>query len=127
MGKYLERTSGKTTISLPTEGQSSTIPEPADAPVFKRLEVALQYMVSKGNGLQNKQMTMRIITKIMREALEDMYSSGLHPDIASMYMKQLAAMIYWVSDGSWNTEIPMPEDFKLDCGTALRDRNLTEE
>lgn len=115
MGKYLDRTSGKTDagIQLPQSQESSTLAQDEDNPVFHRLQLALKYMVSKGNGIQGKGMTMKIVTKIMNEALEDMRDSGLHPDVMSMYIKQLSAMTSWIADGKWQTEIPMPEDFDI--------------
>lgn len=122
MGKYLQRTTG-TEIKVP----SSSTREQDDNPVFKRLNIALTYMISKGNGLAGKQMTIRILTKIMGEAMEDMREAGIHPEVASLYIRQLSAMTGWVADGKWNSDIPMPEDFEKDCGTALRDRSLTQE
>lgn len=80
------------------------------------MEIALQYMLSKGNGIAGKQMTMRIISKIMGEAIEDMYESGIHPEIAALYIKQLSAMTYWIAEGTWNTNIPVPEDFDFEVG-----------
>lgn len=71
-------------------------------------------MLDKGNGLAGKQMTMRIITKIMNEALEDMRDSGMHPDVMSFYIKQLSALTYWIADGTWNSQIPIPDDFQLE-------------
>jgi hypothetical protein len=70
-------------------------------------------MITKGNGLAGKGMTIKILTKIMNEAMEDMRDSGLHPDVMAMYIDQLSAMTHWVAAGEWNSAIPIPEDFEV--------------
>jgi hypothetical protein len=113
MGRYLDRTNKQQTIILPP-GRSSITPVQDDAPVYARLKTALSYMIAKGQGVQgSRSMTMKIITKIMNEAMEDMRDSGLAPEIASMYMKQLGTMVNWVADGTWDESVPMPEDFTV--------------
>ena len=122
MGKYLQRTSGQNQINLPTSEGSST-GEQDDHVVLQRLKIALSYMIGKGNSLSGKQMTIRVITKIMNEALEDMRDSGMHPDVMALYIRQLSAMTLWIADGKWNSDIPIPDDF----GTAIRDKNLAPD
>jgi len=110
VGKYLDRTRKQGTIQVPT----STILEQDEPLVYVRLRAALGYMISKGGGLKGpRAMSMRVITKIMNEAMEDMRDAGLAPEIASMYMSQLGTMINWVADGTWNDSVPMPEDFTV--------------
>jgi hypothetical protein len=70
--------------------------------------VAVKYLVSRGSSTA-KSSTMRIVTKIVTEALED--ASDVPPPIAEFYMKQLSAMIFWVATGTQNEDIPLPEDF----------------
>lgn len=80
-----------------------------DNPVMARASRAISYMVSKGQG--GKQATMKIVTKIVSEALSD--ASEVPPEIAEFYMKQLSAMIWWVATGEEAGEIPLPSDFKV--------------
>jgi len=77
---------------------------------MQRASVAIAYMIDKGSKGDRKPV-MRIVTKIVREALED--ASEVPPSIAEFYMKQLSAMIYWVACGEMSDEIPMPEDFNV--------------
>ena len=113
MGRYLDRTSRQETITLPDSPTSITL-APDEIPVYKRLKVAVAYMVSKGNNVQGRSsMGVKIVTKLMNEAMQDMQDSGIAPEIASMYMKQLGTMVNWVSDGTWDESVPMPEDFSV--------------
>jgi hypothetical protein len=77
---------------------------------MERASRAISYMVNKGEG-GGKKATMRIVTKIVSEALTD--ASEVPPEIAEFYMKQLSAMIWWVATGSQAGEIPLPDDFKV--------------
>jgi hypothetical protein len=79
-----------------------------DNPVLQRAQVAISYMVSKGES-GGKARTLRVVTKIVTEALSD--ASEVPPEIAEFYMKQLSAMIWWVATGKEAGDIPMPEDF----------------
>lgn len=118
MGKYLQRTSGRMgeEIRLP-QSQESTTPEQDSSPVLTRLKIAMTYMVSKGANLSNgRDLKIRVITKIMNEALEDLRDSDLHPDVMALYIRQLSAITLWIADGTWNTSIPMPEDFEIEQG-----------
>lgn len=108
MGSYLRRTSGRSAEKKDQTDQSFSTVEQVDNPVMNRAGRAISYMVSKGeNG--GKQATMKIVTKIVREALSD--ASEVPPEIAEFYMKQLSAMIWWVATGEEAGEIPLPEDF----------------
>ena len=71
----------------------------------------MSYMVAKGGSSQKNNMTLKIVSKIMNEAIEDMREADLHPDIAAMYLRQLGTMVNWVADGTWNADVPKPEDF----------------
>jgi hypothetical protein len=73
-----------------------------------RAKVAVAYMVGKGSG-SPKASTMRIVNKIVQEALED--ASEVPAEIAEFYMCQLSAMIRWVATGEDSGEYPLPEDF----------------
>lgn len=75
---------------------------------MRRARVAVTYMVSKG-GAGPKATTMRIVNKIVSEALSD--AGDVPPEIAEFYMKQLSSMIYWVATGENAGDIPLPEDF----------------
>lgn len=117
MGRYRDRTARLATEAvgaLPgaeAEGGLSSIEVQAENPVMLRAKVAVKYMVSKG-GTGPKAATMRIVNKIVSEALTD--ASDVPPEIAEFYMKQLSAMIYWVATGETAGDIPMPEDFKTE-------------
>jgi hypothetical protein len=115
MGSYRTRTAkhADSTLTRPllgTEGgtSSSTTEVLADNPVMRRAAVAVQYMISKGDK-SSKAVYMRIVSKIVTEALSD--ASEVPPEIAEFYMKQLSAMIWWVGTGDAPTDIPMPDDF----------------
>jgi hypothetical protein len=113
MGTYLTRTGkhAKPEVSLSSTG------EPAESdyainPVIARSAVAVKYMISKGqNSSGAKAGTMRIVTKIVTEALSD--ASDVPPAIAEFYMKQLAAMIWWTATGEALEGMPLPEDFTV--------------
>ena len=107
MGQYLTRTGrhAKPEVSLSSTG------EPAESdyeinPVVARAAVAVRYMLSKGNG---KSSTMRVVTKIVTEGLQD--ASDVPPAIAEFYMRQLSTMMFWVATGESRDDEPMPEDF----------------
>jgi hypothetical protein len=69
-------------------------------------------MVAKGQNSSNgKSATMRVVTKIVTEALSD--ASDVPPAIAEFYMKQLSAMIWWTATGESLEEMPLPEDFTV--------------
>jgi hypothetical protein len=83
-----------------------------DNPVMQRAATAISYMISKGNAAGgDRKPVMRIVSKIVREALVD--ASEVPPAIAEFYMKQLSAMIWWVACGEASPEVPLPEDFTV--------------
>lgn len=113
MGRYLSRTSGKTDgqICLPPSPESTTLAQ--DNPIFDRLKIAAHYMITKGNSVEGpKQFKVKIISKLLNEAMEDMVDADLHPEIMGLYLRQLGGMIDWVATGEWKSEIPIPEGFE---------------
>jgi hypothetical protein len=112
MGSYLRRTSGQN-VQTETKGHpalSFSTVGLDNNPVMERASRAISYMVSKGEK-GGKQTTMKIVTKIVSEALSD--ASEVPPEIAEFYMKQLSAMIWWVATGQQAGDIPLPEDFRM--------------
>jgi hypothetical protein len=78
---------------------------------MKRAAIAIAYMIEKGNNSGDRKPVMKIVTKIVREALID--ASEVPEPIAEFYMKQLSAMIYWVATGDVTNDMStmLPEDF----------------
>ena len=111
MGRYRDRTAKlrleKDRANPEADSQFSTEVQ-VNNPVMQRAKVAVTYMVSKG-GNSPKASTMRIVNKIVQEALID--ASDVPPEIAEFYMCQLSAMIRWVATGEDSGEYPLPEDF----------------
>lgn len=84
----------------------SSTPEPAEAPVFERLDTLITY-VSNAIPKSNK------VGPIMRRVAEDMTEEirGFPPEVVELYIKYFASMLYWVAEGKTPDEFPLPEDF----------------
>jgi hypothetical protein len=80
-------------------------------PVIERLKTAVTYMTQKFGG-QQKDVRIKILNKIVTEALEDV--TDCPPAIAEMYTKQLAGIIWWVGSGEKLDIFDWPEGFETD-------------
>lgn len=89
------------------DGEFSTLEAEAEAPVFKRLDILIEY-VSKAIPNGNK------AGAIVRRVATDMTSEirGFPPEVVELYIKYFASMLFWVAEGNTPDEFPLPEDFK---------------
>lgn len=50
-----------------------------------------------------------IVNRVVREMLSEL--SEVPPVMVEFYSKQAAAMIYWISSGEENPDVPLPDNF----------------
>jgi hypothetical protein len=80
------------------------------------MEKGLSYIIEKAAGVTGQNgLKVRLVSKMMKEAMSDIRESSLHPDIAGMYFGQLAAMTHWIATGEWKHTLPIPDDFNPDA------------
>jgi len=85
---------------------SSSLALQDDAPVVIRIKRVLGYMSTRGGN--------RIPSVFVRIAMEMLTElSEVPPPILEFYTKQVGAMLYWVSSGEADPNIPLPEDFVI--------------
>lgn len=53
-----------------------------------------------------------IVKRIANDMLEDVRE--FPPELVELYIKQVAALLYWTAEGSVMDDIPLPDDFKVD-------------
>lgn len=117
MGLYRDRMAAR---QSPTSLESSPVPGDdlavvAANPVAERAKVAITYILTltKGSKAANSP-GFKIATKLVTEAMNDLGDSPLPPAIASLYIKQMSAIMYWVADGTRpEGDYPWPEDFQV--------------
>lgn len=88
-----------------TEGSTSLVLA-GDAPVMLRIKRVMTYMARRGNS-RIPGVVVKIVTEMLGELDE------VPPAIVELYTKQVAAMLFWVSTGEADPDIPLPEDFVI--------------
>lgn len=112
MGRYLDRTTRKDTESS-TPGTTGEIQ--LYSPVAKRVKQAIEFMANLGADSKQHGTSVRVVGKLASAALDDF--AEVPPEIASIYLSQLALMVEWCATGVWKSEtIPMPEGFGVESG-----------
>lgn len=53
-----------------------------------------------------------IVKRIANDMLEDVRE--FPPELVELYIKQVAALLYWTAEGRVMDDIPLPDDFKVD-------------
>jgi hypothetical protein len=77
-----------------------------DAPVLNRIKLVLNYMSRIRGGKNVSPVVIRVAMEMLDELRE------VPPPILEFYTKQVAAMLFWVSSGEDNPDMPLPEDFE---------------
>ena len=88
--------------------ESSTPDQAVDgeAPVYDRMEKVIKYassMVPSGNK------SGMIMKRVGADMLEEIRT--FPPEIVELYLKQFAALMFWVAEGNTLDDFPLPPDF----------------
>lgn len=88
----------------------SSTPEADDPAVLIRMRKVVNYISAmvpaSGNAMGP------IVKRIANDMLEDVRE--FPPELVELYIKQVAALLYWTAEGRVMDDIPLPDDFKVD-------------
>jgi hypothetical protein len=84
---------------------SSTLVRVVDPPVVQRIKQVMNYVTS----MAGKNEMPPIVNRLAMEMISEI--RDYPPEIVELYVKQVAALIYWTGSGEIIKDFPMPPDF----------------
>jgi len=84
---------------------SSTLVRVVDPPVITRIKQVMDYVTN----MAGKNDMPPIVRRLAQEMISEI--RDYPPEIVELYVKQVAALIYWTGSGEIIKDFPMPPDF----------------